>query len=172
MKFHENFSSQRHLSCAIALSRVIIENLDLPYKTTEGLCSVLVTPVTDWLNNVSRLSLYLYLSIKIQIFQTWEETTNDSLDRLNHIGPLRKNKNAPFDDNPSYASTSLDINRYKRRFSALMERVCRLCSKKDITVDENNALDNDLVEEENEDEHTSDWLSDNRSQIDLKQSQV
>lgn len=103
------------------------------------------------------------------MFKNWEETTNDSIDRLNHIGALRKNKNASVDDNLSYAATSLDINRYKRRLSALLERVCRL-SKKDNSKDDNNLLENDLLEEENEEEYTSDWISDNRSQLDLKQS--
>lgn len=104
------------------------------------------------------------------MFKTWEETTNDSLDRLNHIGALRKNKNSSIDENPSYAATSLDINRYKRRLTALLERVCRLCSKNQNSQDENNLLENDLLEEENEEEYTSDWISDNRSQLDLKQS--
>lgn len=108
-------------------------------------------------------------SIKF-FFKNWEETTNDSLDRLNHIGALRKNKNASVDDNPSYAATSLDINRYKRRLSALLERVCRLGLKKDNSQDDNNISENDLLEEENEEEYTSDWISDNRSQFDLKQS--
>lgn len=94
------------------------------------------------------------------MFQTWEEMTNDSLDRLNHIGPLRKNKNASIDDNPSYAATSLDINRYKRRLSSILERVCRLSSKKDNNPDENNLLENDWLEEEN----------DHRSQLDFKPS--
>lgn len=35
------------------MCRIIIENLDLPHNATDGLCSVLVTPVMDWLNNVS-----------------------------------------------------------------------------------------------------------------------
>lgn len=105
-----------------------------------------------------------------QIFKTWEETTNDSLDRLNHIGALRKNKNAPIDDNPSYAATSLDINRYKRRLSGLLERVCRLCAKKDNIQDDGNLLENDCLEEENEEEYASDWVSDNRSQLDLGKS--
>lgn len=105
--------------------------------------------------------------------QAWEETTNDSLDRLNHIGPLRKNKHASIDDNPSYATTSLDINRYKRRLSALLERVCRLCLKKDNSQDEGNLLETDcLEEEENEEEHSSDWISDSRPQVDLKNSDL
>ncbi len=83
---------------------------------------------------------------------------------------MRKNKNAPADENPSYASTALDISRYKRRLSGILERVCRLCSKKDNSQEENNLLENDLLEEENEEEHTSDWISDNRPQIDFKQS--
>lgn len=110
-------------------------------------------------------SWYLFF---FEIFQTWEETTNDSLDRLNHIGALRKNKNA-IDDNPSYAATSLDITKYKRRLSSLLERVCRLCSKKDNNQDDNNLLENDCLEEENEEENTSDWISDNRSQLDFNQ---
>lgn len=102
------------------------------------------------------------------MFQAWEEITNDSLDRLNHIGALRKNKNLSVDDNLSYAATSLDINRYKKRFSTLLERVCRLTSKKDMSQEENNLIENEFLEEENEEEYTSDWISDNRSHLDLK----
>ncbi|KAG4078630.1 hypothetical protein HA402_015220 [Bradysia odoriphaga] len=147
--------SRQSLSCAIAMCRIIVENLDLPNKTTEGLCSILITPIVDWINN------------------TWEETTNDSLDRLNHIGALRKNKNASVDDHPTYAATTLDISRYKRRLSALLERVCRLCSKKDNSQDENNLLETDcLEEEENEEENKSDWVNDSQPQVDLKLSEL
>ncbi|KAJ6643752.1 hypothetical protein Bhyg_08717, partial [Pseudolycoriella hygida] len=123
---------RHNLSCAIAMCRIIIENLDLPQKVTEGLCSVLVSPVMDWLIN------------------TWEETTNDSLDRLNHIGALRKNKNATIEEHTSYATTSMDVSKYKRRLSTLLERVCRMSSKKDNKQDDNNLADNDWLEEENE----------------------
>lgn len=46
----------------------------------------------------------------------------------NHLGPLRKNKNSSLDDHLTFAITNLDINRFKRHFASLLERVSQMAS--------------------------------------------
>lgn len=51
-----------------------------------------------------------------------------SMEMLTYIGPLRKHKHGALDDNPSFVIGALDLNRFKRHFSSLVERVCRLAT--------------------------------------------
>lgn len=81
---------------------------------------------------------------------------------LNHIGPLRKNKNTALDENPSFAITSLDVNRYKRHFTSLLERVCRMAAN--VGQSGTTETDDDTIEEKHEIEEeqeppTSEWLN-------------
>lgn len=96
--------------------------------------------------------------------QSWLEMVAPALEMLNHIGPLRKNKNTALDDNPSYATTSLDFGRFKRHFISLLERVCRLAANQTNSTNEDaeNDLpsnDEDKIVEMNESEWTNNTVS-------------
>ena len=88
---------------------------------------------------------------------------------LSHIGPLRKNKNTSLDENPSFAITTLDINKFKRHVLALLDRICRLILRptdKSDTKSHHEDDNDDIAEENNEDaidtvdeNQESEWIS-------------
>lgn len=88
-----------------------------------------------------------------------------SLEMINYIGPLRKNKNTALDDNPSYATTSLDFNRFKRHFISLLERICRLAANQNNGT--NDELESELMPSNEHDEdkltdiNESEWTNNN-----------
>lgn len=63
-----------------------------------------------------------------RLAQSWEELTSAPIDAQNCIGPLRK-VNSSVDDLVQFDVSTLDMSRFKRHLSALLDRACRLASK-------------------------------------------
>lgn len=63
---------------------------------------------------------------------------------LSYVGPLRKNKNAPVDDDPVLDVTPFDFERFKRHMIGLLERVSRMSTINDQKL---NDIDDTLTEE-------------------------
>lgn len=95
-----------------------------------------------------------------------------SMEMLTYVGPLRKHKHGALDDNPSFVIGALDLKKFKRHFSSLVDKVCRLATA-DIAANKN---ENDEyiggmsivseIQEEPEQEHLdntegSDWINQN-----------
>lgn len=150
-------AKQLELTAAMTFVKIIIKYLDIPVKTTVEFLECIVTPVADWLHN------------------SWEEITWPSLEFLNNTGPLKKNKNSTIDDRPSITLTEFDLNRFKKQFASLCDRVTRLSSStsggtntihsaSDINRSGDDSHSNDqIINEKDEDEiknETSDWLND------------
>lgn len=167
------------MSCVIALTRHIVKHLNLQPKIVDGFCAILDSQVTDWLEQVFRNMLhfcpYMIESKKLFFFfQSWEEVMAPSMEMLNYIGPLRKHKHGALDDNPSFVVGTLDLNRFKRHFSSLVERVCRLSNSsgdnhetdklsRDNVDDYGNSVVAGIQEEPEQVDETSDWIDQGNS---------
>ena len=127
--------AQINLSSIINLLKIIIEHSDLGKKVINDFIAIFVCPVCDFSD------------------QCWEELIAPTLDMLTHIGQLGKNKNSSFDEHPSFAITELDINRFKRHFIYLYERIFNNAKHLDGNHNDLDETD-DIITEENE------WLND------------
>lgn len=150
-------AKQLELTAVMILVKIIIKYLDVPVKTTVEFLECIVTPVTDWFHN------------------SWEEITWPSLEFLNHSGPLKKNFNSTLDDRPSINLNEFDLNRFKKQFASLCDRITRLLSSTSggsntiRSASDNNGSGDDsnsndrIINENDEDEiknEKSDWLND------------
>lgn len=110
--------------------------------------------------------------------QSWEEMTAAGLNMLNYMGPLRKNKNTPADDDPSIDVAPFDFERFKRHLTGLLERVSRLLTQNDQKTNGNdNDTDDTLAEEDDTvdsidnpmaiKEEQSDWIFDVQKTMDV-----
>lgn len=99
--------------------------------------------------------------------------TAAGLNILNYMGPLRKNKNAPVDDDPALDVTPFDFERLKRHLTGLLERVSRISMSGD-----HKDIDDTLTEEDDTNETTdntkttnkqeeSDWIFDVQKTMDV-----
>lgn len=99
-----------------------------------------------------------------------------SMEMLTYVGPLRKHKHGALDDNPSFVIGALDLKKFKRHFSSLVDKVCRLATGSDVSSDiAANKNENEYIggmsivseiQEESEQEHLdntegSDWINQN-----------
>lgn len=82
---------------------------------------------------------------------------------IQHIGPLRKNKNATLDDQPTFAITEFDFNQFKKQFISILDRITRLTStgtSNESTILDK--LDDDALKKDpkaEELEETSEWMN-------------
>lgn len=100
--------------------------------------------------------------------------TAAGLNILNYVGPLRKNKNAPADDDPALDVTPFDFERFKRHLTGLLERVSRMSTNGEKVND----IDDTLTEEDDTTEsidntkttikpEESDWTFDVKKTMDV-----
>lgn len=96
--------------------------------------------------------------------------TAAGLNILNYVGPLRKNKNATADDDPTLDVAPFDFIRFKRHLTGLLERVSRSGNANDISDDTlaeeddaNESVDNSKAPKEEE----SDWIFDVKQTMDV-----
>lgn len=95
------------------------------------------------------------------------------LNVLNYVGPLRKNKNAPTDDDPVFDITPFEFERFKRHMTGLLERVSRISTH---VEQKHNDIDDTLTEEddihesidsnETSKQEESDWVFDVKKTMD------
>lgn len=139
------------LTSALELLKNLIRFLDIPIKTCDGFLSALITPIINWNE------------------YCWEEITSPSLEILNYSGPLRKNKNSTLDEHPTITTNEIDIQRYKKQFGSLVERICRLViTKNDNKNDGEEFNENEDEFEDDEKIETSEWMNDDAFGVDHK----
>lgn len=128
------------LSAGLSVFTNIIELFAMPHKVREFVCAALVNSVIDCK------------------MQNWEELTAPAFDALNHLGPLRKNKNSTIEDISTNDISPFQFERFKRHLHGVLDRVCRLAAsdKRTGTLDAGDSLENifseDYALEEEEDD--------------------
>lgn len=100
--------------------------------------------------------------------------TAAGLSVLNYMGPLRKYKNAPTDDDPTVDVSPFEFERFKRHLSGLLERVSRIATNGESR---GNDTDDTLREEDDTNEtaehskaikeEESDWVFDVKQTMDV-----
>ncbi|XP_055320368.1 protein PTHB1 [Sitodiplosis mosellana] len=137
---------QCDLSCGLACVNGLIKLIDVPPKGCDTLCSSLMSTVTDYPQ------------------QSWEEMTAAGLNILNYVGPLRKNKNAATDDDPTLDVAPFDFDRFKRHLTGLLERVSRSGGPKANDIKDTLTEEDDVIESTDNSkppkEEESDWIFD------------
>ncbi|XP_055920507.1 protein PTHB1 isoform X2 [Eupeodes corollae] len=102
------------LSCALAVAKIIISCLAIGTKISNLVTSILTTPVENW----TELS--------------WELAAAPGIDMLHHYGPLSRSKSSGNKiTNSDFSHEQFEYDRFRRHFSTLLDRVCRLASNSD-----------------------------------------
>ncbi|XP_011207326.2 protein PTHB1 [Bactrocera dorsalis] len=108
------------LTCAISVATSLIGALRMEEKLVNVICSVLCTPIEDW----TELS--------------WEESMSPGIDMLYHYGPLNRVKNSEginaIETNVTHEN--FDYNRFRRHILSILERIQRIASAEEATVEE------------------------------------
>lgn len=182
--FQSTFSTNRlqcDLACGLSSINQLIKLIDMPAKGCDILRSALMSTVIDYPQMVRTLVCLLFCNCTINIFcydllQCWEEMTAAGLNSLNYIGPLRKNKNATIDEDPTLDVAPFEFDRFKRHLNGLLDRVSRMITtngeQKPNDVDETLAEEDDNATDASELPKTtraeeSDWIFDVKKNMDV-----
>lgn len=152
----------------------------MPAKGCDLLRSALTSTVIDYPQMV-RTQWYCcsfnhpFTAYLVGDSQCWEEMTAAGLNSLNYIGPLRKNKSAAVDEDPTLDVAPFEFDRFKRHLNGLLDRVSRMITtngeQKPNDVDETLAEEDDNATDASDQAKAarteeSDWIFDVKKNMD------